>query len=410
MTWLVVAGGLLLLVFLHELGHFSVALLVGVRPRSFYVGFPPAVLKFKRKGIEYGLGAIPLGGMVRIPGMNRPAGRDVEAFMSPAVREDAALLPIVQRMRRALDAEDFAAARAALPELESEIERARLPQAAHRSANRALRELEEGTGLDAYWRQATWRRIAIIAAGPVANILVAFVLFLVVFTTGRPTEIPTTRVDSVAASSPAAAAGLRAGDRVIAVDGHAATTFDAVSKRIRGSKGAKITVTVRRGDRTVTLGPKATMHSATGWIWGFSPVGKTQKTAYPFGTSLVRAAHECWGVVTGTVSGFVGIFHSSKDRSQISGPVGIVRTSHDYLKAGFSWYLELLALISMSLALLNLLPLLPLDGGHILFSLIEAVRRRALAREVYERVSMAGIALILVLMYIALNNDFTSKG
>ena len=71
MTWLVVAGGLILLVFLHELGHFSVALLVGVRPRSFYVGFPPAVFKVQRKGIEYGLGAIPLGGMVRIPGMNR---------------------------------------------------------------------------------------------------------------------------------------------------------------------------------------------------------------------------------------------------------------------------------------------------------------------------------------------------
>jgi regulator of sigma E protease len=409
MTWLVVAGGLLLLVFLHELGHFTVALLVGVRPRSFYVGFPPAVLKFKRKGIEYGLGAIPLGGMVRIPGMNRPAGRDVETFMSPAVREDSELVPIVQRVRRALDAEDFAAARAALPELESAIEQAQLPQAARRSANRALRELEEGTGPDAYWRQATWRRIAIIAAGPAANILVAFVIFLAVFTTGRPTEIPTTRVDSVAASSPAAAAGLRAGDRVVAVDGHAAKTFDAVSKRIRGSRGAPITVTVRRGDRTVTLGPKRTMHSATGWIWGFSPVAKTQKTTYALGTSIEKAAQECWGVVTGTVSGFAGIFHT-KDRSQISGPVGIVRTSHDYLKAGFSWYLELLALISMSLALLNLLPLLPLDGGHILFSLIEAVRRRALAREVYERVSMAGIALILVLMYIALNNDFTSKG
>jgi regulator of sigma E protease len=113
-------------------------------------------------------------------------------------------------------------------------------------------------------------------------------------------------------------------------------------------------------------------------------------------------------VVTATGTGFANIFHAS-DRSQISGPVGIVRTSQQALQIGFSWYLELLGLISMSLALLNLLPLLPLDGGHILFSLIEAVRRRALAREVYERVSLAGIALILVLMYIALSNDFTHK-
>ncbi|HEX7581681.1 MAG TPA: site-2 protease family protein, partial [Gaiellaceae bacterium] len=175
MTWLVVAGGLLLLVFLHELGHFSVAMLVGVRPRSFYVGFPPAVFKFQRKGIEYGFGAIPLGGMVRIPGMNRPAGRDVETFMTGAVREDPALLPFVQRVRRALDAEDFADARAVLPELRGEIDRAQLSASARRSANRALRDLDEGTGLDAYWHQATWKRIAIIAAGPAANILVAFV-------------------------------------------------------------------------------------------------------------------------------------------------------------------------------------------------------------------------------------------
>jgi len=242
-TWLVVAGGLLLLVFLHELGHFSVALLVGVRPRSFYVGFPPALFKVQRKGIEYGLGAIPLGGMVRIPGMNRPAGRDVEAFMSGALREDPALVPFVQRARRALEAEDFEGARALLPELHNEVERAQLSASARRSAKRALRELDEGTGLDAYWRQATWRRIAIIAAGPLANIVVAFVIFLVVFTTGAPSQVPTTQVGQVERNTPAAAAGLREGDRVVAVNGRAAATFDAVSKLIRASRGTPITVT-----------------------------------------------------------------------------------------------------------------------------------------------------------------------
>src|SRR3954454_21246491 len=126
MTWLVVVVGLLGLVFLHELGHFTMALAVGMRPRSFYVGFPPAVLKFKRNGIEYGLGAIPLGGMVRIPGMNRPAGRDIEAFMSSALREDPGLSSPVKRIRRALDDEDFAGARAALPELQAEVARAEL--------------------------------------------------------------------------------------------------------------------------------------------------------------------------------------------------------------------------------------------------------------------------------------------
>ena len=407
MTWLVVAGGLLLLVFLHELGHFSVALLVGVRPRSFYVGFPPALVKMQRNGIEYGFGAIPLGGMVRIPGMNRPSGRDVETFMNGAVREDAALLPFVQRVRQALDAEDFAGARAVMPELTAEIGRAQLSPGARKSANRALRELDEGTGPDAYWHQATWKRIAIIAAGPVANIVVALVIFFAVFATGAPSNTPTNQVGQVESNTPAAAAGLREGDRVIAVNGKNAATFAAVSKLIRGSKGAPITVTVRRDGQTVTLGPRKTIKSNGRWIWGFVPTAKL--VSYPLGTSARKAVSQSWEVVTATGSGFAGIFHA-KDRSQISGPVGIVRTSQQALKIGFSWYLELLALISMSLALLNLLPLLPLDGGHILFSLIEAVRRRALAREVYERVSMAGIVLILLLMYIALNNDFTSHG
>jgi regulator of sigma E protease len=310
-------------------------------------------------------------------------------------------------MRRALEAEEFEGARDILPELRSEIDRAQLSRSARRSANRALRELDEGTGPDAYWRQATWKRIAIIAAGPVANIVVAFVIFLVVFATGAPTAEPTTQVGKVETNMPAAAAGLHPGDKIVAVNGHAAKTFDAVSKLVRASHGAPITVTVVRSGHRVTLGPRKTVLVQGRWIWGFVPTAKT--VSYPLGTSVGKAVHECWAVVTATGTGFASMFQS-KGRSQISGPVGIVRTSAAALKIGFSWYLELLGLISMSLALLNLLPLLPLDGGHILFSLIESVRRRALAREVYERVSMAGIALILVLMYIALTNDFSSNG
>ena len=126
MTWLVVSVGLLLLVFLHELGHFTVALAVGIRPRSFYVGFPPALVKVKRKGIEYGIGVIPLGGLVRIPGMHRPAPqRPRSRSWRRRVREEPALSPYVQRVRRPLEAEDFAGARAALPELRSRDRAAR---------------------------------------------------------------------------------------------------------------------------------------------------------------------------------------------------------------------------------------------------------------------------------------------
>ena len=108
--------------------------------------------------------------------------------------------------------------------------------------------------------------------------------------------------------------------------------------------------------------------------------------------------------MSSTGAGIASLF-SKHGRSDLSGPVGIVRVSHSQLQVGVTWYLEILAFVSMSLALLNLLPLLPLNGGHILFSLIEGIRRRALAREVYERVSVVGIALMVLIFVIAFSND-----
>jgi regulator of sigma E protease len=405
MTWLVVIGGLVLLVFLHELGHFSVALAVRMRPRSFYVGFPPALVKVRRKGIEYGIGMIPLGGVVRIPGMHRPSARDLQVFAEPAVQEQPSLAPAVGAARRALDLEDFDAARRTYPELQREVEAASLSPGARRSAQRALRDLEEGTAPDAYWRAATWKRVAVIAAGPLANVLIAFVILFTVFAvSGGPSqpERPTVRVAVVQAGTPAAHAGLRAGDRIVAVDGRATHTFSAISHRIRSSRGRPVTLTVLRHGRRLTVGPRRTIFSQDRWIFGFEPA--VQLVSYTTGQAASTAASNLWHVVSGTATGISSLF-SKHGHTQLSGPVGIVRVSHTELQAGFTWYLQILAYVSMSLALLNLLPLLPLDGGHILFSLIEGIRRRALAREVYERVSVVGIALILLVFVIAFSND-----
>jgi regulator of sigma E protease len=404
-TLVVVISGLLLLVFLHELGHFSVARAVGMRPRSFYVGFPPALFKVQRNGIEYGIGAIPLGGMVRLPGMNRPAARDLRYFLEPALREVPSLVPAVGAVRRALEAEDYDAARHACFELERELSTAELTPSARRSAARAVREVEEGTAPEAYWRGATWKRIAVIAAGPLANVLVAFVLFFAVFAlAGGPSSRPAAMVADVTAGAPAAKAGLQRGDRIVAVNGRPERSIGAVSGAIRSSGGRKVKLVVIRDGSRISLHPEHTIKSGGRRILGFELEATT--VPYSVGQSVHAAGSNLWSVVTGTGQGLAGLF-SSHGRSQLSGPVGIVEISQQQLRAGWSHYLLVLGFVSMSLALLNLLPLLPLDGGHILFSLIEAVRRRSLAREVYERVSVAGFALVLLLLVIASSNDLS---
>jgi regulator of sigma E protease len=163
-----------------------------------------------------------------------------------------------------------------------------------------------------------------------------------------------------------------------------------------------VTLTVLRDGRRVTVGPQATIFQQGRWIFGFEPAVRIVN--YTTGAAAHRAGSDLWQVVTGTATGISSLF-SKHGRSDLSGPVGIVRVSRAQLQVGWTWYLQILAFVSMSLALLNLLPLLPLDGGHILFSLIEGVRRRALAREVYERVSVVGIALILLVFVIAFSND-----
>ena len=157
MTWLVVILGLAALVFLHELGHFTVARIVEeMKPRAFYVGFPPALAKVQRGGIEYGIGAIPLGGYVALPGCSGPPRLGCQAAMAPAVQEDRALGPPVDAVQRALAAGDFGAAGAALPALSASLGQAQLTRSAARSGQRAVRDVDEGSGADAYWRQPTW--------------------------------------------------------------------------------------------------------------------------------------------------------------------------------------------------------------------------------------------------------------
>jgi regulator of sigma E protease len=391
--------GLGLLVLVHESGHFFASLAVGLRPRRFYLGFPPAIAKVKRNGIEYGIGAIPLGGFVAIPGMHRPIPHDAERRFSRAVAEAPALAGPYDRLRRALTDEDTAGALAAVDELETALQAKPLSQEAAASAGRGLTELRDALGPDAYWKAATWRRLVAILAGPGANILLAIVLLTVLFMTGsvKPSRV----VASVESGSPAQTAGIQAGDRVVAINGKPVTA-ENLPDAILGSQGRPVIVTVARGGRTITLQAIRPMKTPEGYRIGIVRKG----VGVGPGDAFVRSVK--WtGIITREMGTALGNLAQGHGRKDVSSPIGIVQGSADAVKEGTSSYLWVLSLVSLSLALLNLLPLLPLDGGHVLFALIEGARGRLVRREVYERVSAVGLAVVLLLFFLGLSNDIS---
>jgi len=398
--------GLAILILIHEAGHFFVARSVGMSPRRFYIGFPPALLKVKRKGIEYGIGAIPLGGYVKIPGMHRPAASDVDVQLGPALKEDPSLFPKAARVQRSLEAGNLQGARDDLPELERAVAEAELSPAAARAADRCVNELRDGLGDDAYWRQRTWKRVAVIFAGPGANILVALVLVFAAYLVGVPGNTNTT-VKRVEKGTPAQAMGLRPNDTIVAVNTQQTPTFDDVSYAIRSSKGKLISLTVLRGQKAKQLGPVHPTKLQGHYALGFEPGWDTKR--YGIGGALGHTLDDNWRATTATFT-FLPRLITKSGRKEVSGPTGIVDVSQRVVSISFSWYLWVTGLVSLSLALLNLLPLLPLDGGHILFSIVEGLRGRAVGREVYERVSAIGIALFLVLMFVGLSNDINRLG
>ena len=394
--------GLAVLILVHEAGHFFVARVVGMRPRKFYVGFPPALAKVRRGGIEYGLGAIPLGGYVKIPGMHRPAPADVDLHFGPALREQEALLPSLNQLKRALESGDFALARRRLDELASHAETLRLSPAAGRAVEKGVTEIGDALGRDAYWRARTGKRVAVIFAGPATNLVLALVLFTALYMLGGGKA--TSTVDAVVDGRPAATAGLRPGDRIVSINGATVRPAD-IPDRIGSSAGKPLTLIVQREGRPVVLGPVRPQRIDGAYRLGFILRGT--------GLSLPDAAWasvKLTGAVTREIGRSLGRLVRGEGRKDVASPVGIVQGSSQALNEGTQTFLWVMGLISLSLALLNLLPLLPLDGGHIAFSIVEGIRGRAVGRAVYERVSAVGIAFVLLLFFIGLSNDINSLG
>jgi regulator of sigma E protease len=345
MSWLLTVGGFAALIVLHEFGHFAVAKAVGMRVERFALFFPPLLVKVRRGETEYGIGAVPLGGYVRISGMNP------HEELSPEVQPRA------------------------------------------------------------YYRQPPWKRIVVIAAGPAMNVLVAFLILWILFWANGLTK-PTSRVSSQALRAPASQI-LQPGDRIVAIDGHGGsveTIRDAIGRhRCAGPQrqgclaATPARVTVRRDGqlRTFSVRPRYDA-GARRVLLGFS----FATTTTPVGP--VRAAHlgldDMWRITRGTVSAVARIF-DPEQRKQISGVVGTSETLQQTFRYDVTQAMVVLAIISLSLAIVNLFPFLPLDGGHIFWAVAEKVRGRAIPFSVMERAGVVGFLLVIMLFVIGLTND-----
>ncbi len=350
MNWVLIFIGFSALIVIHEAGHFFAAKATGMRVERFFLFFPPKLVSIKRGETEYGIGAIPAGGFVKISGMN--------------------------------------------PDEE-------LPPEA------------EGRG---YYQQPVWKRIVVIGAGPAVNIVLAFaILFVLAFGVGKPNQT----VQEVFPDTPAAAK-LKAGDEILAVDGHRYLGLGAEARleRFRDDVAAHrcpgeqvdgcrannpVTLTiVRNGQlRKLSLRPEYSGEAdraLVGFGYGIEPANLGA------GGAGAWAADKMWLVASRTATVFAKLFEEEK-RKEVSGIVGVSAAADQTLKIGTRESFFLLALVSLSLGLINLFPFLPLDGGHIFWSLVEKARGRPVAYRVMERASAIGFVLVIMLFFLGLSND-----
>ena len=358
MSYFLAFAGFAALIILHELGHFAAAKAVGMRVERFALFFPPLIARWRPKTseTEYAIGAIPLGGYVKITGMNP------EEVIAPEV--------------------------------------------AHR----------------AYFRQPVWKRVVVIAAGPIVNIVLAFLILWVLFLSeGRPVA----GIGVLETHAAPASAALKEGDRILSIDGlpgHAAglgekeiaRRAEALRKAIgshacagkpvdgcRAAEPARFVIQRDRQTLTLAIAPR------------YDAQSKRMLVGFAFGAredlSLAGAAEHSitgmWRITTITVDNIVKVFYDSEAREQVSGVVGSYEATRQSLEFDTVRAVTILALISLSLGIINLFPFLPLDGGHIFWALAEKVRGRAIPLRVMERASIVGFMLVLFLFYVGLSND-----
>ncbi len=354
MSWILAFAGFAVLIILHEAGHMVAAKAVGMRVERFFLFFPPKLWSVTRGETEYGIGVIPLGGFVKITGMNPDE------------------------------------------------------------------ELEPEVAARGYYNQPVWKRIVVIAAGPFVNIVIAFViLFALGFTLEEPTRLA---VGAVEQSSPAQGE-LERGDQLVSINGieRGDGTVQAQSDRLTGAlDGLSCDGETTDGCSSTEAVPVVVERDGETQAIEMNPFYDAEVDRFRFGFSFAGAGYfpadrsipssagfavtQMWEVTTRTLSIVARIF-DAEQRKQLSGVVGSYEVTRQSIEFDTRQALFVLGLISLSLAVINLFPFLPLDGGHIFWSVVEKVRGRPVAFRTMERASVIGFALVMVLFVIGLTND-----
>ncbi len=350
---------LTVVVFVHEIGHYLIGRWCGIGVQAFSIGFGPELLGFNdRRGTRWKLSAIPLGGYVKFVG-------DMSVTSTPDAEMEKSLSPEERKI--------------------------------------------------AFHTQPVWKRAATVFAGPAFNFLLTIAVFAVLFGVyGRYVAEP--MVAQVRADSPAEAAGFLPGDRFVRVGGSPVTTFSDVQRLVSGRAGDPIVFVMLRDGKEVTLTATPEImeqQDALGNVVKIGAIGvindqqlgQPRHIAYSPTGALMEAVSETGHIIVRTGQFLKRFVVGREDRCQLGGPVRIADMAGKAAKAGFEWLVQLVALLSVGIGILNLLPIPPLDGGHLVFYGYEAVFRRPVSERMMEAVYRTGMFLVLGFMVFVFWND-----
>jgi regulator of sigma E protease len=347
-----------LVVFFHELGHFLIGRWCGVKVDTFSLGFGPELFGFNdRYGTHWRVAAFPLGGYVKFHGDANGASMTDEA---------------------------------------------------------ALAAMPPGERAVSFIAQKVWKRAAIVAAGPLANFLLAIVIFTGIFyANGRAILLP--MVDGIAAGSAAEAAGFQLGDRIVSIGGIKVDSFEDMQRVVQTASDTELVFSVDRGGKLVELvatprrrdvvTPFGTTRVGVLGVQSKSKPENWHVQNYDFVASVKLAGSETWYVVARTGSYLKGLAAGQESTDQLSGPIRIAEVSGAMAKIGLAALLNLAAILSISVGILNLFPIPLLDGGHLLYYAVEAVRGKAMNDKLQQFGFKVGLMLVTSLMVFATYND-----